>query len=175
MGMQKVHIDIDKNLHNYLTALKIPGETYTHLLRRLLCIDGRHQSFLPFRFKSKFSQKELVEEAEGMLWELKEMKQLVVLVPAPVQMFPGHKIRVVEQDCTGWYAALYDAKFRRPHVEMALKRVVADIHKPYKVDEAVRQILEERLEHLNSDDEDHSELYDGEDLQRINMEFQERS
>ncbi len=73
------------------------------------------------------TQTEIIVEAEHMLYEMSLMYQYVVLVPAPVQMFEGHMIRLAINKNPTWYSNLYQSyprKLSRRRVEQALTRIV---------------------------------------------------
>ena len=81
-------------------------------------------SLLPEKIKKKF-----VETAGFLRDDLNNSYLEVILVPAPVRMHEGHKIRIVVNQNSKWYSDIYHSwgtdHFKRHRVIEALERIIS--------------------------------------------------
>jgi len=127
--------------------------------KRELWTPEKKLSYLP-----DFPRELFVEEAKRLYKEFLDKRYHVVLVPAPIQMHTGHKIRVAQSHNPGWYSSeVYYAHGRqkRKLAEKSLWRLVNRLdgdlcrgNKPkYNCDKTLRNLIYRRLTDGYIDDE----------------------
>ncbi len=78
--------------------------------------------------------------------ELKNNRQLVILIPAPDPRHHDHKIRVAVQRPPEWYSDLYHKGYRRQQIHNSLHRIMSNkVNFKYPVDNEVYHLIESKI------------------------------
>lgn len=92
------------------------------------------------------------EDADYLYKDLESNSLEVILIPAPIQIHPSHKIRAVQNQNPEWYRELYWSikHFRRDLSLRALDRIRKQEDRayrvsPFKYDSIYRELIHSRL------------------------------